>query len=192
MTNKIYKILVSSCLSGEKCGFDGTSYGEYSYYRKLEQLENVELIKFCPEDFSFGTPRSLPDIHGGDGFSVLEGKAKVLSENNDDLTKGMIKGAEKMLELAKLHIIDLAILMDMSAACGVQTISDGCRLDEDRKYRKGPGVSAALLIKNGFKVICQRDYKSIELLFQKLNPDYEIDTEKVDHHETKWYQDYFR
>jgi hypothetical protein len=35
-------------------------------------MPNVQVFNFCPEDFSFGTPRALCNIHGGDGFDVGE------------------------------------------------------------------------------------------------------------------------
>ena len=106
-------------------------------------LPSVKPVTFCPEDFAFGTPRDLPDIHGGDGFAVLEGRARVLTQKGEDCTAGMLGAAHEMLRIALEHRIDLAVLMDMSAACGSQVISDGCRLVAARKYQQGPGVAAA-------------------------------------------------
>ena len=74
------------------------------------------------------------------------------------MTEGMLNAAQEMLKVAKENRIDIAVLMDMSAACGSQVISDGCRLDQERRYQKGPGVAAALLMRNGFKIISQRDF----------------------------------
>jgi uncharacterized protein YbbK (DUF523 family) len=185
------RILVSACLSGEKCGFDGSSYGEHPWIRKLIALPNVQTFRFCPEHYSFGTPRDLPDIHGGNGFDVLEGKARVLSDKGADMTVGMIVAAKEMLKLAIESKVDVAVLMDMSAACGSQVLSDGYRLVENRKYQKGPGVCAALLIRNGLKVISQRDFRTLELLTRKLDSSHQIDPKAVDHHETAWYLDYF-
>ena len=93
------RILVSTCMIGIKCGIDGTAYGEYPSVLKLMNYDNVILISFCPEDFSFGTPREMCDIHGGTGFDVLNGTAKVLTETGKDWTEGMIKASEKMLEV---------------------------------------------------------------------------------------------
>src|SRR4051794_9511626 len=78
------RILVSGCLSGIRCGYDGSSYGDHSHVIKLMSLPNIKATTFCPEDFSFGTPRSLPDIHGGMGFDVLDGKAKVITDKGED------------------------------------------------------------------------------------------------------------
>ena len=94
------RILMSACLAGITCGYDGSAYGEYPAAMKLLSYGNVRIVKFCPEDFSFGTPREMCDIHGGTGMDVLSGKAKVLTETGNDWTDGMIKASEKMLEVA--------------------------------------------------------------------------------------------
>lgn len=119
------RILMSSCLVGIKCGYDGTAYGEYPSALKLLAYDNVKIFKFCPEGFSFGIPREMCDIYGGTGFDILDGKAKVLSETGNDWTEGMIKASEKMLKIAKKEKIELAVMMDISASCGSQVIYDG-------------------------------------------------------------------
>lgn len=186
------RILFSACLLGELCGVDGSSNGDYPWVKHLGSLPNVRPVRFCPEHFSFGTPRTTPDIHHGDGFKVLEGKAKVLDEFGTDLTQGMIQGAHEMLRVAKENNIHFAIMMDMSGACGSQVISDGSRFVTDRKFQVGAGVAAALLMKNNFIVVSQRDFKTLEFIHHKLSPAHEIKTEALDHHETDWYQKYFK
>ena len=89
------RILMSACLSGITCGYDSTANGEYPTALKILNYDTVKVIKFCPEDFSYGTPREMCDIHGGTGYDVLEGKAKVLTESGKDWTEGMIKASEK-------------------------------------------------------------------------------------------------
>ncbi len=133
----------------------------------------------------------MPDIHGGDGFDVLDGKARVLTNTGEDWTEGMITAAHRMLTIAQAECVDLAILQDMSAACGTQVISDGCRLVEVRRYQKGVGVCAALLLRNGFKVMSERDFKTLDRLTKKLDSSHKIDDSATDHHETKWYLEYF-
>ncbi len=184
-------VMVSSCLSGTLCGFDGTSYGEYPIMLKLLANKNLHAHSFCPEDFSFGTPRELCNIHGGDGFDVLSGKAKVITESGKDWTAAMIHAAERMLALATQHQVHLAILTDTSAACGTQVIYNGHRKSELTHYREGPGVCAALLIRNGFQVISQRDYQTLEHFFKKLDPTHIVQQQALDFHETDWYRNYF-
>lgn len=185
------RILVSACLTGIKCGVDGTNYGEYPSVVKLLQYKNTHLIPFCPEDFSFGTPREMCDIHGGNGMDVLDGKAKVLTESGIDWTEGMIAASLRMLEVAKEKNIELAVMMDISAACGSQVIYDGNRLVEDKKYQIGTGVCAAQLLRGGFKVISQRDFASMEILYSRLDSTHIINKEAKDMNEHEWYVSYF-
>ena len=53
------RILMSACLAGITCGFDGTANGEYPSALKFLTYDKVKITKFCPEEFSFGTPREM-------------------------------------------------------------------------------------------------------------------------------------
>lgn len=205
MTDKVYlqnlrkpnkehplKVLVSACLTGIMCGYDGTANGKYPSVLKLLNRENLKLITFCPEEFSFGSPREMCDIHGGTGADVLDGNAKLLSASGEDWTEGMINASEKMLQVAQENEVELCIMMDISAACGSQVIYDGNRFDENPKYQIGMGVCAEQLTRNGFKVISQRDYASLEVLYSKLDANHQLDKDAKDHHEIDWYRAYFQ
>ncbi len=185
------RILTSACLLGVRCGYDGTSYGRYPKVFDLQHSDKVRLFRFCPEDLAFGTPRDLCDIHGGNGFDVLDGQAKVLSEKGEDWTQPLLAAADRMLAVAQQNEVELCILMDISAACGSQVIYLGNRLQADSRYQKGPGVCAALLQRHGFPVISQRDFAALELVYTKIQPGYRPDPEAKDHHETEWYHGYF-
>ncbi len=185
------RILMSACLAGVECGYDGTANGRYPSALQLLKYDNAKVTRFCPEEFSFGTPREMCDIHGGNGDDVLDGKAKVLTESGLDWTKGMIAAAHKMLEIAKDQNIELAVMMDISAACGSQVIYDGNRFAENKVYQIGVGVCAALLLRNNIQVISQRDFASLEILYAKLDVNHKVDETKIDHHETEWYKEYF-
>ncbi len=191
-TSDPLRLLMSACLSGVTCGYDGTANGEYPSALKILTYDTVKVVKFCPEEFSFGAPREMCDIHGGTGIDVLDGKAKLLAENGEDWTEGIIVAADKMLELARQEDIELAVMMDVSSACGSQVIYNGSRFAEKKVYQIGAGVAAALLMRNGFKVISQRDFASLELLYAKLDPNHQVDMSKLDHHEIPWYKEYFK
>jgi uncharacterized protein YbbK (DUF523 family) len=182
---------MSACLSGITCGYDGTANGEYPSALKILQYDTVKVVKFCPEEFSFGSPREMCDIHGGTGIDVLDGKAKLLTESGKDWTEGIINASEKMLEIAKQEDIEIAVLMDISAACGSQVIYDGNRFSDNKAYQIGAGVAAAQLIRNGFKVISQRDLASLEIIYSKIDPTHILKNNLKDHHETDWYKSYF-
>lgn len=185
------RILMSSCLTGVTCGYDGTANGEYPSALKLLHYDTVKIVKFCPEEFSFGSPREMCDIYGGNGFDVLVGKAKVLTESGIDWSEGMVKASEKMLELARTEAIELAILMDVSAACGSQVIYDGNRFAPNKVYQIGAGVSAAQLMRSGFNVISQRDFASLEIVYSKIDSRHSINKSALDHHQIAWYKEYF-
>ena len=185
------RVLMSACLAGVECGYDATANGTYPSALKLLTYDNVKITRFCPEEFSFGVPREMCDIHGGTGLDVLKGRAKVLSDSGEDWSKGMINASLKMLEIAKQEKIEIAVMMDVSAACGSQVIYNDNRFSANKKYQIGMGVCAAQLHKNDFKIISQRDFASLELLYAKVDPQHKIDEEKLDHHEIEWYKTYF-
>lgn len=181
-----WRVLVSGCLAGLPCGVEGTDYGLGGKLDGLFRLPTVHIFPFCPEDYGIGTPRTMPDLHRGDGRALLRGKARVLDEHGADLTQAMLNGARAMLELAQRERVDFAVLTDMSAACGSQVISDGCRFDKPRRFQKGLGVAAATLVEAGIRIVAQRDHKTIGLLRAKADPGYSPDPAAVDYHEDPW------
>jgi uncharacterized protein YbbK (DUF523 family) len=182
---------VSGCLAGQPCGVDGTSYGEHPLARVLLDLPNVRALAFCPEEEAFGTPRATPDIQGGDGFDVLDGRARVVSDTGDDWTDGIVRSAIRMKDVAARHGVHLALLMDVSASCGSTVIYDGPR--RLKVYRRGPGVAAAALIRSGIPVVSQRDEGTLRLLFAKLGVATDVPlTDGADHHERAWYRENLR
>lgn len=205
MTDKVYlnnlrvptkdnplRVLSSACMLGHLCGVDGTSNGEYPTVLKLLNYNNVKLISFCPEDFAFGTPRETPDIEGGNGHDVLDGKAKVITETGRDITDEMIKASLKMLEVAQQNDVELAVLMDVSGACGSQVIYNGSRFSKNPVYQIGMGVCAAQLDRNGIKIISQRDFESLEILYSKIDENHIIQKNVKDHDKHEWYLSYFK
>jgi uncharacterized protein YbbK (DUF523 family) len=180
------RVLVSGCLAGWLCGVNGSDYGLGLALGDLVALPAFRALPFCPEQHALGTPRSMPDIHGGDGVDVIAGRAKVFDEHGRDLTAKMIEGARAMLAFAQDNGAELAILTDMSAACGSQVISDGCRLIEVRRYQKGVGVATALLLGAGIPVVSQRDFRTLALLRARIEPGYEPPSDALDHHEHSW------
>lgn len=185
------RVLVSGCLLGNPCGVHGTDYGLGELMREFLALPTLKVVSFCPEDFAMGTPRTMPDIHGGDGLDVLDGRARVVDEHGADLTESMVLGAQKMLAQALSHRVELAILTNMSAACGSQVISDGCRLVENRRYQIGVGVAAGLLLRHNIPVVSQLDRRTLGNIRLKLDPSFQPDPGARDYHESEWYRSYF-
>lgn len=80
---------------------------------------------------------------------VLAGIARVMSISGRDLTRKYIAGSLAISDIARRYNIREAILKSKSPACGFTHIYDG-------KFRntlkRGSGVLAALLLKQGFKI----------------------------------------
>ena len=167
---------------------DGTAYGApYAHLSSILNRADVKCVGFCPEDLAFGTPRETPDIHGGNGFDVLDGQARVLSASGSDWTEPMIRAAYAMLDVAQQNLVHFALLTDISAACGSQVIYLGAR--SGGIHQAGQGVCGALLIRNGFRVVSQRDHRTLGWIRQHLDPDFRPDPAVQDHHQTDWYLD---
>jgi uncharacterized protein YbbK (DUF523 family) len=181
-----WRVLVSGCLAGWRCGVDGTDNGVGTTLADLLALPTVRAVAFCPEQHALGTPRGLPDLHGGDGFDALAARAQVLDDDGRDVTAEMIAGADAMLACAVRERVELAILTDMSAACGSQVISDGARGVAERRYQKGVGVATARLLAAGIPVVSQRDFRTLALLRARLQPGFVPPDDARDHHEHPW------
>ncbi|MBU1130596.1 DUF523 domain-containing protein [Patescibacteria group bacterium] len=146
------KKLCSACLLGVKCRYDEKNNAN----EKILSLAKKEvLIPICPEQLGGqAMPRPNAEIVGGDGHDVLDKKAKVVESNGTDVTQNFIDGAEEVLKLAKLFDVKEAILKQKSPSCGCGKTYNGAF---SKTLIKGDGVTAALLKKNGLKVIAEED-----------------------------------
>lgn len=132
------KILVSACLLGENCKYNGkNNYSE----RVVKYLEGHEVIPVCPEVLGgLPTPRDPSEIVDG----------VVINCKCVNVDRQFRKGAEEALRIAKENGIDLAILQSRSPSCGARQIYDGSFTG---KLIPGQGVFAQLLEKNSFRVM---------------------------------------
>lgn len=92
-------IIVSSCLAGRPCRYDGTAKPNEKIMRMVR--EGVALPVCAEELGGLPTPRKPCEIIGGDGMDVLDGKAYVQTEDGADKTAEFIAGANAVLALAK-------------------------------------------------------------------------------------------
>lgn len=143
-------ILVSSCLCGEKCKYNGEDNLNLDVMAYLSQKE---VIQVCPEVLGgLSTPRIPAEIVGGSARDVLEGNAKVLTKEGHDVTMAFIKGANKVLLLAKQFSVKQAILKAKSPSCGKGKVYDGCF---NHNLIAGNGITAEVLLKEGIEVITE-------------------------------------
>ncbi len=139
--------LVSACLLGIPVAYDGQGH-------LVEGLLTLAaegwVVPICPEVAGgLSIPRSPAEILGGSGEDVLDGRARVMTVDGQDVTKAYLRGAEYVLTAVQRHGIRVAILRQRSPACGNASIYDGSHTG---KLRVGQGVTAALLRRQGIIV----------------------------------------
>ena len=139
--------LVSACLLGCPTAYDG----EARLQGKLVALAaRGQVVPVCPEVAGgLTTPRTTAEIVGGDGDDVLDGRARVMTIDGEDVTKAFLRGAECALAVAQRYGVTRAILKQGSPSCGSDHIYDGTHSGQ---LRPGPGVTAALLRRHGISV----------------------------------------
>lgn len=136
------KILVSACLLGKNCKYNG---GNNLNKSVLDFIEGHEVIGVCPEQLGgLSTPRLPAEIVDG----VVTNKEGV------SVDAEFRKGAQSALAAALENKVDLAILQSRSPSCGVKEIYDG---SFSGKKIKGQGVFAKLLSAHGIKVLDAED-----------------------------------
>ncbi len=138
-----YTYLISACLCGENCRYDG---GCFNYPALRELAESGVALPYCPEhEGGLPIPRKPCEIIG----------ERVLAADGTDCTAEYMRGAEGALALCRQYGITAAILKDGSPSCGSTRIYDGthtgCKIP-------GMGCAARLLSENGITL-----YNEIQL-----------------------------
>lgn len=136
------KILVSACLLGKNCKYNG---GNNLNQRVLDFIEGHEVIGVCPEQLGgLSTPRLSAEIVAG----------VVMNKEGVSVDAQFRKGAQAALAAALENKVDFAILQSRSPSCGVKEIYDG---SFSGKKVKGQGVFAKLLSAHCIKVLDAED-----------------------------------
>ena len=126
------RILVSACLMGASCRYDGRSNEKEQVLRLLERGD-VELIPVCPEQLGgLPTPR-VPSECLDD---------RVINQAGEDVTAQFERGAGEALKFCRLYGCEAAILKEKSPSCGFGKIYDG---SFSHTLIPGDGKTAALL-----------------------------------------------
>lgn len=159
MEEMVNKYLISKCLLGVPCRYDGREK-IYDGTPTFKALLDSGSIAVCPEESGgLPTPRPPAEIQGGSGEEVLEGKSKIVNTEGRDVTFEYLSGAKIILEIAQKSKIKMAILKSRSPACGIEQIYDG---SFSGKLKKGNGIASALLIKNDIKVISDENFVKLD------------------------------
>ena len=140
------KILISACLVGDNCKYNG---GNNLSPQIDALLEKYELIPFCPEvEGGLPTPRNPSEIKG----------TRVVMDHGKDVTREYELGARKALMLCLYLKIKIAVLKERSPSCGTHQIHDG---SFSNKLIDGVGVTARLLKENGIKVYSEDEINQL-------------------------------
>lgn len=136
-------IIVSACLAGIECRYDGKSFTS-DFVKEL--LISGRAVALCPELLGgLSAPRpSCENING-----------EVLDKEGNDYTKEFLTGAEKTLEIAKILNCKKAILKSKSPSCGFGKIYDGTF---SGTVIYGNGITADLLSKHGIEIQNEDNY----------------------------------
>ena len=133
------KLIISACLLGEPCRYDGKS-------KPCEEVEKLRgkylFLPVCPE-CAGGLPTPRPPAE-------LQADGRVVNREGSDVTEAYHRGAESVLALARREGCTLALLKEKSPSCGKGRIYDG---SFSSTLIPGNGVCAALLIENGIEVL---------------------------------------
>ena len=139
-------LLISACLLGCPCRFDGKS----KTHPAEEQLMRCHtLIPFCPEIYGgLPTPRPPAECRNG----------RVFNKNGEDVTEFYARGAAEALRLAERFGCTAAVLKARSPSCGRGAIYDGTFTGT---LVPGDGVTAALLKENGIPVYTEEELDAL-------------------------------
>ena len=129
-------VLVSACLLGIRCRYDGSS----KTVRSLLKIHDAVLIPVCPEQLGgLPTPRPKAYFVGGDGEAVVKGSAFLRDIHDRDVTHAFLFGAAQACKVARIIGARYAILKERSPSCGTHAVFIGGDL------QLGCGVTSAML-----------------------------------------------
>ena len=131
------RILVSACLMGVGCRYDGKS----NQLPQLEQLmKQHTCIPVCPEILGgLPTPRVPAERQG----------SKIMTQDGQDVTQQFVRGTAEVLRLADLYHCKAALLKERRPSCGSEQIYDGTFT---KTLTEGDGLTAEMLKRKGIAV----------------------------------------
>ena len=130
------KIVVSACLLGRNCKYNG---GNNLTSHVVSYVEGREVIPVCPEE-CLGMPRIPMEIRDG----ILVNRENIVV---DEIVRGQVR---QILERLKAEDVECCVLKSRSPTCGVRQVYDGTF---SGKLVDGMGVLAQALKDAGYPVI---------------------------------------
>ena len=180
------RLLVSRCLLGEPCRYDGRAKPSLLPTLLEMGFRAEDLIAVCPEcDGGLPTPRAPSELIGGTAEDVLEGRANILSVEGADNTAAYRRGANgayhrdgqlviipdgacavggegpDAAETAEKNGIRIALLKAKSPSCSPDGVYDGTF---SGRLVPGQGLTAALLRRRGLEVFSEETLDALSRL----------------------------
>lgn len=145
-------ILVSACLCGENCKWDGGNNRNEKLLKLIKELEGqAEFHMVCPEQMGgLSTPRPASEVRVCD--------RKVINTEGEDVTVPFVRGAEEAVKVALEYGCTLAVLKERSPSCGCHGIYDGTF---SKTLVDGMGKAAELLTSHGIRVIGESELETL-------------------------------
>ena len=137
-------VLVSACLLGLACRYDGKAKENPRVLALLEK--GVRLVPVCPEQLG-GLPTPRPPAE-------IQRDGRVLNRCGADVTAAYLRGAEEALRLAGLYRCQRAVLKARSPSCGKGGVYDGAFAG---RLIPGDGIAARLLLERGVRVFTEEE-----------------------------------
>lgn len=139
--------LISSCLVGVSCRYNGTCTLNLDLKKMVDE---GNAIAVCPEILAgMSTPRESCEIQRSNG------KTMVVSKSGSDCTHLFEKAAIETLKICKTRNIQKAVLQSRSPSCGFGKIYDGTF---SGRIIKGNGLTADLLCNNGIEIFTDENF----------------------------------
>ena len=144
-------MLISACLLGVECRYDG---GSQSIDRLDSLMERYRLIPICPEQMGgLATPRTPSERCGG----------RIVARDGRDVSEAFLRGADQACHIARLFGARLALLKARSPSCGFGEIYDGSFTG---RRIPGNGITADALANMGVSIFTE---ENIDALLDRID-----------------------
>lgn len=138
------KILVSACLLGCACRYDGNSK---PCQKVLDLAKDNVLIPVCTEQMGGLTTPRIPSER-------QQGSDRILMKDGTDVTENYLKGVDMVLKIAEINQVDYCIMKAGSPSCGKGLIYDGSFTGNKIP---GDGITTETLQNLGYKVLSDEE-----------------------------------
>ena len=158
------KILVSACLCGETCRYNGQAV-PFDHPALARWLREGRVVPFCPELLGgLPVPRGESQRRG----------SRVVTRDGEDVTEVFARGAVASVDLARTSEAAFCLLKQRSPSCGTRIIHDGTFTGV---LVPGEGMAAQALREAGFVLFGEDEMEQADAFDQSLK-------EETDHART--------